>query len=113
MNGSRRRRFLSHYVGEAVRRASLSLAAWRSTALPSLRRVPDRLVVAPTDLRAADPFVAEEIAEGRFPLAGRLLITEGKSPYAVELPSREFAARLHSFSWLRHIRASKSDAHAV
>jgi uncharacterized heparinase superfamily protein len=113
MSGSRRRKFLSHYVGEAVRRASLRLAAWRAIALPSLRRVPDRLVVAPTDLRAADPFVAEEIAEGRFPLAGRLLVTEGRSPYSIELPSREFAARLHSFSWLRHIRASKNDAHAV
>jgi uncharacterized heparinase superfamily protein len=104
---------LSHYLGEAFRRASLRAAAWRSTALPSLRRVPERLVVAPTDLRAADPFIAEEIAEGRFPLAGRLLATEGKSPYSLELPSREFAARLYSFSWLRHIRASKADAHAV
>jgi uncharacterized heparinase superfamily protein len=85
----------------------------RATALPSLRRVPDRLVVAPTDLRAADPFIADEIAEGRFPLAGRLLVTEGRSPFGIELPSREFAARLHSFSWLRHIRASKNDAHTV
>jgi uncharacterized heparinase superfamily protein len=75
--------------------------------------VPERLVVAPTDLRAADPFVAEEIAEGRFPLAGRLLITEGQSPYSLELPSHEFAARLHGFAWLKHIRASKSDDHAV
>lgn len=110
---SRRRTFLSLYVGEAYRHAALRFAAWRSTALPSLRRVPDRLVVAPTDLRAADPFVAEEIAEGRFPMAGRLLNTEGRSPFSLELPSREFAARLHSFSWLRHIRATKSDAHCV
>jgi uncharacterized heparinase superfamily protein len=81
--------------------------------LPSLRRVPDRLVVAPTDLRAADPFVAAEIAEGRFPMAGRLLTTDGQSPFAMELPSKEFASRLHGFSWLRHVRASKSDNHAI
>jgi uncharacterized heparinase superfamily protein len=81
--------------------------------LPALRRMPDRLVVAPTDLRAADPFIAEEIAEGRFPLAGRMLATEGRSPFALELPSREFAARLHGFSWLRHIRAAKSDDYAL
>lgn len=113
MSGSKRRRYLSHYVGETARRASLRFAAWRVVVLPSLRRIPERLVVAPTDLRAADPFVADEIAESRFPLAGRMLATEGKSPFSVELPSREFAARLHSFSWLRHIRASKSDAHTV
>jgi uncharacterized heparinase superfamily protein len=111
MSVSRRRKFLSHYVGEAFRRSSLQFAAWRAIALPSFRRVPDRLIVAPTDLRASDAFVAEEIAEGRFPLAGRLLVTEGKSPFSLELPSREFAARLHSFSWLRHVRASKSDTH--
>ena len=111
MNASRRRRVLSHYFGEAFRRVSLRFAAWRAIALPSLRRIPERLIVAPTDLRASDPFVAEEIAEGRFPLAGRLLVTEGKSPFSLELPSKEFAGRLHGFSWLRHIRAAKSEEH--
>jgi uncharacterized heparinase superfamily protein len=81
--------------------------------MPSLRRIPDRLIVAPTDLRACDPFVAEEISAGRFPLAGRILVADEKSPFSLELPSREFAARLHSFSWLRHIRASRSDAHSA
>jgi uncharacterized heparinase superfamily protein len=71
--------------------------------------VPDRLLVAPTDLRAIDPFVAEEIAEGRFPLAGCSLDTEGASPFAVELPSKAFAERLHSFAWLRHIRAQRTE----
>jgi uncharacterized heparinase superfamily protein len=113
MGGSDRRKFLSLYVGEAFRRASLRFAAWRCVALPSMRRMPDRLVVAPTDLRASDPFVAEEIAEGRFLLAGRMLATEGRSPFTIELPSKEFASRLHGFSWLRHIRAAKSEAYAV
>ncbi|GEO86615.1 MULTISPECIES: heparinase II/III family protein [Alphaproteobacteria] len=67
-----------------------------------------RLIVAPTDLRAIDPFVAEEIYEGRFPLAGRVLDAGNQSPFLLELPSYHFAVRLHSFSWLRHIRADKS-----
>ena len=92
---------------------SLRLAAWQTVALPSLRRVPDRLIVAPTDLRAADPFVAEEISAGRFPLAGRILVADDRSPFTLELPSREFASRLHSFSWLRHVRASHSDEHSA
>ncbi len=73
-------------------------------------QVPDRLIVAPTDLRALDPFVAEEILEGRFPLAGRILETYGQSPFSVELPSRAAAERLHSFAWLRHIRTNKTEA---
>lgn len=109
MTVSGRRRYLSHYLGEMRRRFSLGLAAFRVTTLPSLSRGPRRLVVAPTDLHAADPFIADEIAEGRFPLAGRLLETKGYSPFALELPSREFAARLHSFSWLRHVRATRTD----
>lgn len=96
-----------------MRQALGRLTAWKIATLPSLRRPPDRLLVAPTDLRAADPFVAEEIAEGRFPLAGRLLVSEGRSPFFLELPSKEFANRLHGFSWLRHVRASRNDAHAA
>jgi uncharacterized heparinase superfamily protein len=109
MRVSQRHKYLSHYLREAMRRLSLRVAAWRVVAIPSLRRIPDRLIVAPTDLRAADPFIAEEIAEGRFPLAGRLLTAGDRSPFTLELPSQEFAARLHNFSWLRHIRATKSD----
>ena len=97
MSVSRRRRNLTHYLWEAKRRTSLRFAAFRTVALPSLRRIPDRLIVAPTDLRAADSFVAEEIAAGRFPLAGRILVADDQSPFSLELPSREFAARLHSF----------------
>jgi len=110
MSVSGRRRYLSHYLGETRRRFSRGLAAFRVTMMPGLRSTPKSLVVAPTDLRAADPFIADEIAEGRFPLAGRSLDTHGYSPFSVELPSKEFASRLHSFSWLRHIRATKSDA---
>lgn len=113
MRASERQRYLSQYIREAWRRFSLRLAAFRVMALPSLARIPDRLIVAPTDLRANDPFIAEEIAEGRFPLAGRLLETNGESPFSLELPSAEFAARLHSFSWLKHVRAAKNDRYCA
>ena len=113
MSSAKRRKVLSHSVGEGFRRGLLRFAAWRATRLPSLRRIPDRLIVAPTDLRAADAFVAEEMAQGRFPLAGRLLSVDDQSPFAVELPSKEFAARLHGFGWLRHIRAARTDSHDI
>lgn len=76
------------------------------TALRLAGSTPARLIVAPTDLRAIDPFVAEEILAGRFPLAGRVLDTEGESPFEIDLPSHEFAVRLHSFGWLRHMLRS-------
>lgn len=87
----------------------------RRAALTRLRltrhtvRVPERLIVAPTDLRAVDAFVAAEIVNGRIPLAGRTLEMDGKSPFLLEAPSRPFAARLHSFHWLRHMRVEKTD----
>lgn len=103
-----RRRMASFGLREVRRRFCQRTASLR-LALGSLP-VPDRLIVAPTDLRALDPFVAEEVLDGRFPLAGRTLETFGQSPFALELPSRAFAERLHSFAWLRHIRANKTEA---
>jgi len=84
--------------------ALLRLRAFRHTI-----QAPERLIVAPTDLRAIDSHVADEIMNGRFPLAGRMLETNGKSPFTFTLPSRAFANRLHGFGWLRHMRAYKSD----
>ena len=94
---------------EAWRRISRRAALVRLHLTRHTMRVPERLIVAPTDLRSIDPFFAEEIMNGRIPLAGRVLETGGKSPFAVELPSHAFAARLHCFGWLRHMRAEKND----
>ncbi|MGV1956976.1 heparinase II/III family protein [Agrobacterium sp. 22-214-1] len=71
-------------------------------------RAPDGLVAAPTDLRAIDPYFAEELLRGRIALAGRVVETGGASPFQVEYPSAVFEERLHAFSWLRHIRSDKS-----
>lgn len=108
MRISDRRRMLSLYVDEGRRRAGRAFSRGMSVLLPSAGRRISKIVVAPTDLRAIDPFIADEILTGRFPLAGRVLDTEGQSPFLLELPSHPFAVRLHGFSWLRHIRANKS-----
>ncbi len=73
-----------------------------------VNRVPDGLVAAPTDLRAIDPYFAEELLRGRIALAGRVIETAGLSPFQVDYPSAVFEERLHAFSWLRHIRSDKS-----
>src|SRR4051812_35671976 len=94
-----RRRLFSFGLREISRRLCQRSAALRLAVSIVPLQVPDRLIVAPTDLRSIDPFVAEEILDGRFPLAGRVLETYGKSPFLLELPSRGFAERLHSFAW--------------
>ncbi|MCP8895886.1 heparinase II/III family protein [Shinella daejeonensis] len=97
-------RLLYLYMREGWRRFSRRLAVGRVSTLRFSGSTPDRLIVAPTDLHPADSFAGEEIALGRFPLAGRVLDCDGESPFALELPSERFAVRLHSFRWLRHLR---------
>ena len=109
MQLSDRQRLLYLYMREGWRRFSRRLALGRISALRFSGGTPDRLVVAPTDLHPADSFAGEEIVAGRFPLAGRILECEGESPFAMELPSEEFAVRLHSFGWLRHMRLVDSE----
>lgn len=104
-----RRRHIGLYVRQAWRNLRIGLVRLRMRVLPPGASAPDRLLVAPTDLRAVDSYVAEEIQVGRFLLAGRALDTEGGSPFSVELPSRRFAMKLHGFSWLRHMRADRTD----
>jgi uncharacterized heparinase superfamily protein len=109
MQISDRQRLLYLYMREGWRRFSRRLALGRNSALRFAGTTPDRLIVAPTDLRAVDPFVAQEILQGRFPLAGRVLETEGESPFEMDLPSQEFGVRLHSFGWVRHMRSVKDE----
>lgn len=77
----------------------------------AFKKAPEKLLVAPTDLRASDPFIAEEMLQGRFILAGRTVDAGKDCIFDLEVPSPEFQTRLHSFVWLRDVRASKSDRH--
>ena len=66
-------------------------------------------MLAPVDLRTSDAFIAKEVASGRFPLADKVLETEGVSPFEMDLPFDEFFGELHGFRWLRHLRAGDED----
>ncbi|HET9904153.1 MAG TPA: heparinase II/III family protein [Xanthobacteraceae bacterium] len=79
------------------------LVRWRFS--PALA---DRLVIAPQDLRTADPTRASEIYAGRFAFAGKIVLCDGRSPFAVPAPSSEWAQGLEGFGWLRHLRAADS-----
>lgn len=100
------RQFLPLYLRESRRRISRQLAVGRLNPLRFVGPSPDRLIVAPTDLRIADPYIAHEVHHGRFPLAGRVLETGDVSPFLHAGPSLGFDETLHSFRWLRHLRAA-------
>ena len=68
----------------------------------------DRLVIAPQDLRTADATRASEIYAGRFAFAGKVVISDRRSPFDMTPPSDEWAATLLGFVWLRHLRAADS-----
>ncbi|MDT6939476.1 heparinase II/III family protein [Brucella pseudogrignonensis] len=80
------------------------LYRWRFTGF-----TPERILIAPPDLRVADPQLAQEFYHGRFALAGRLVETGGMSPFAVEPPTPEWEAALQGFGWLRHLKSANSE----
>ena len=94
--------------GEIWRR---SVRRLRSSHLYSWRfkgSVPESLTVAPQDLRPADEALATEYYSGQFEFSGVLVETGGESPFALQQANPEWFAELHSFRWLRHLRAANT-----
>lgn len=68
--------------------------------------VPERLLIAPQDLRTGDATLASEFYAGRFAFAGKVVSLDGRTPFELVPPSIEWAETLHGFGWLRHLRAA-------
>ena len=66
----------------------------------------ERLLIAPRDIRTADPIAAEDIYAGYFVLAGKAVNVHGLSPFEAPAPTRAWSEALHGFGWLRHLRAA-------
>ncbi len=79
----------------------LKLAQWRAP-------LPERLLIAPQDVRTGDPTLASDIYAGYFTFAGKVAQTQGRSPFVIMPPSEEWARKLYGFSWLRHLRAAET-----
>jgi uncharacterized heparinase superfamily protein len=94
------RRGLDHAVARVL---TYPLLQW-----PGWLRKADRIVIAPQDLRTADPTRAAEIYGGRFAFAGKVVVCDGRSAFEMVPPSDEWAETLLSFGWLRHLRAAES-----
>jgi uncharacterized heparinase superfamily protein len=84
------------------------IARWRFAG-----RAPDRILIAPPDLRNADLHIAQEFYAGRFYLAGTAVESRGSSPFSVDAPNDSWARALHDFQWLRHMREAGTDIAAA
>ena len=69
----------------------------------------EQLLLAPQELRTADPSFATEIYNGHFGLAGRLAELTAESPFEIVPPSEGWERELYGFAWLRHLRAVGSE----
>lgn len=69
-------------------------------------RAPVRLLIAPQDIRVADPTIASDIYAGHYAFAGRVVNGHGRTPFHIDPPSEGWAEALHGFAWLRHLRAA-------
>ncbi len=90
------------------RAARLAGAPFRALRPGGGLRMPERLVVAPQDLRTTDPTVANDIYAGYYAFAGKVVPVGGASPFRVEPPSEAWSEALMGFGWLRHLRAADS-----
>jgi uncharacterized heparinase superfamily protein len=96
-------------LGKAGRSVNQALRVLPQLSLNAGMRAPSRVDLALPDIRPADAFIADQIYSGTFPLSGRILHTEGHTPFTLKMPSPRFARELHSFRWLRHLRANGTE----
>jgi uncharacterized heparinase superfamily protein len=89
----------------AFRRFMLSSMA--SIAYPGTKA--EQLLLAPQELRTADPSFATELYNGHLGLAGRLAEVNIDSPFEISPPTEAWARELYGFGWLRHLRTADSE----
>jgi uncharacterized heparinase superfamily protein len=71
-------------------------------------RPPERLLIAPQDIRAGDQTTAADIYAGAYAFGGKIVSARGRSPFGIAAPSEEWARRLNGFDWLRHLRSANT-----
>jgi uncharacterized heparinase superfamily protein len=68
--------------------------------------LPDTVAFSIPDLRQGDPAKGSGVLDGRFVFVGDTLdVPADGDPWTQTVPSRDFAAHLHSFVWLRDLLA--------
>ena len=101
---------LARLTVDRVRRSAANVLVW--THLYRLRpngAHATEVLFVPQDLRTADPTFVTELEHGQMGLAGFVADLAGRSPFEISPPNPNWEERLHSFSWLRHMRAAREE----
>lgn len=110
MNGQVQAPRISGLLARAVwRKAQRRLRAGPAWRWRYSGRTPERILIAPPDLRVADPQIAQDIYFGRFPLASQLVECRGCSPFELEVSNHAWVEALQGFRWLRHLHAAQTE----
>ena len=72
-------------------------------------RTPQRLLIAPQDIRTGDPTIAADIYAGYYAFGGKIVDARAISPFEIAPPSESWAKALNGFGWLRHLRAANTN----
>ena len=67
------------------------------------RYIPDRITLAPSDLRTGDLIQGRDLLASRFVFAGSVVDATGQNPFSMSNPNLGWHAELHEFAWLAHI----------
>ncbi len=90
---------------------------WRANPFHRMRLgeidAPDRIEAWGADPRVGDAERGREIGRGVWRIGAERLVCDQILPWDEPAPSRHFAARLHSFSWLVDLAAVGPSAHAL
>jgi uncharacterized heparinase superfamily protein len=90
------------------RRTALKLRKTGRAVWPFGRLALRRFLFAPPDLRTTDAAIAADIYAGQFVFTGRVVNTNGMSPFDMPPPTQGWAEALYGFGWLRHLHAANS-----
>ncbi len=108
-------RMVGFAISDSIKRARRRVASAVTGLVGFSGFVPERLLIAPQDLRTADPTMALEFYRGRYSFAGVTVETRSASPFPTKSVDAEWERRVHDFKWLRHLSASDdalSESHA-
>ena len=98
-------------AGRGVRTVGRTFALPGRAARGLRVKTPERLLIAPQDIRTADPTTAADIGAGYFAFGGRVVNAHGRSPFALDAGvdvDDAWSRQLAGFGWLRHLRAADS-----
>ncbi len=103
-------RLALHRAGRLTRRLRLGAVSGPIGRLRMAGGSRSQLLIAPPDLRTADPTIAVEIYAGRFAFAGHVVEVAGRSPFDIGPPSEDWLKRA---AFLRLAPASARRRHAA